>query len=172
TITISAVNDEETIALSGGPFIEGAEDGEIITATLSTAYLFNQRIEIPIPLFASGRPASEVRSEAARMQRIEDRFLKVLRSPDAHARVQIMTLAQFIEAPMDVLQTIIDEIAGHRGTALKEVPKMPDLTGLPDFLQDLKNQGMHPFLTGDIPVGNARPAKPAPRRKPYVISGK
>lgn len=125
-----------------------------------------------IPLFASGRPASEVRSEAARMQRIEDRFLKVLRSPDAHARVQIMTLAQFIEAPMDVLQTIIDEIAGHRGTALKEVPKMPDLTGLPDFLQDLKNQGMHPFLTGDIPVGNARPAKPAPRRKPYVISGK
>ena len=125
-----------------------------------------------IPLFASGRSASDVRSEAARLQRIEDKFLKVLRFPDARARIRIMTLSQFIEAPMNVLQTIIDEIAGHRGTALKEVPKMPDLTGLPDFLQDLKNQGMHPFLTGDIMASNLQHTKPTPRRKPYVISGK
>ena len=125
-----------------------------------------------IPLFASGRSASDVRREAARLQRIEDKFLKVLRSPDARARIKIITLAQFIESPMNVLQTIIDEIAGHRGTALKEVPKMPDLTGLPDFLQDLKNQGMHPFLTGDIMAGSLQPTKPIPRRKPYVISGK
>lgn len=123
-----------------------------------------------IPLFASGRSASDVRAEAARLQRIEDKFLKVLRAPDAHARIKIMTLADFIEAPMDVLQAIIDDIAGHRGNALKEVPKMPDLTGLPDFLQDLKNQGMHPFLTGDITFGNTRPANGDPRRKPYVIS--
>ncbi|PJI85800.1 core-2/I-Branching enzyme [Yoonia maricola] len=124
-----------------------------------------------IPLYDSGRSASEVRTEAARLQRIEDKFLRVLRSPDARARIKIMTLAQFIEAPMDVLQTIIDDIAGHRGNALKEVPKMPDLTGLPDFLQDLKNQGMHPFLTGDITVGNTQQTIPAVRRKPYVISG-
>ena len=125
-----------------------------------------------IPLYASGRSASDVRREAARLQRIEDKFLKVLRGPDARARIKIMTLAQFIESPMNVLQTIIDEIAGHRGTALKEVPKMPDLTGLPDFLQDLKNQGMHPFLTGDIMASDLQPTKPIPRRKPYVISGK
>ncbi|MEL6684235.1 MAG: beta-1,6-N-acetylglucosaminyltransferase, partial [Pseudomonadota bacterium] len=125
-----------------------------------------------IPLFASGRSASDVRAEAARLQRIEDKFLKVLRSPDARARIRIMTLSQFIEAPMDVLQTIIDEIAGHRGNALKEVPQMADLTGLPDFLQDLKNQGMHPFLTGDITAGNTQPTRSLPRRKPYVISGK
>ncbi|MEL7178235.1 MAG: beta-1,6-N-acetylglucosaminyltransferase [Pseudomonadota bacterium] len=125
-----------------------------------------------IPLFASGRSASDVRAEAARLQRIEDKFLKVLRSPDARARIRIMTLSQFIEAPMDVLQTIIDEIAGHRGNALKEVPQMADLTGLPDFLQDLKNQGMHPFLTGDITDGNTQPTRSLPRRKPYVISGK
>ena len=125
-----------------------------------------------IPLFASGRSASDVRAEAARLQRTEDKFLKVLRSPDARARIKIMTLAQFIEAPMDVLQTIIDEIAGHRGNALTEVPQMADLTGLPDFLQDLKNQGMHPFLTGDITTGNTQPTRSLPRRKPYVISGK
>jgi hypothetical protein len=125
-----------------------------------------------VPLFASGRSASEVRTEAARLQRIEDKFLKVLRSPDARARIKIMTLAQFIEAPMDVLQDIIDEMAGHRGNALKEVPQMPDLTGLPDFLQDLKNQGMHPFLAGHITAGNTQQTKPATLRKPYVISGK
>ena len=125
-----------------------------------------------IPLFTSGRSASDVRSEAARLQRIEDKFLKTLRSPQARARIKIKTLADFIEAPMDTLQTIIDDIAGHRGTALKEVPKMPDLTGLPDFLQDLKNQGMHPFLTGDITAGNTQQTRVAPRRKPYVISGK
>jgi hypothetical protein len=83
-----------------------------------------------------------------------------------------MTLAQFIEAPMVVLQTIIDEIAGHRGLAIKEAPKMRDLAGLPDYLQELKNQGMHPFLTGDITVGIAPTTKPVVRRKPYVISGK
>jgi len=125
-----------------------------------------------IPLFASGRSASDVRTEAARLQRIEERFLKVLRSPEARARIRIMTLAQFIEAPMDVLQAIIDEIAGHRANAIREVPKMPDLTGFPDFLQDLKNQGMHPFLTGDITTGNTPQTPAAQRRKPYVVGGR
>ena len=125
-----------------------------------------------IPLFTSGRSASDVRSEAARLQRIEDKFLRTLRSPQVRARIKIQTLAGFIEAPMETLQTIIDDIAGHRGTALKEVPKMPDIAGLPDFLQDLKNQGMHPFLTGDITAGNTQPTRTTPRRKPYVVIGK
>jgi hypothetical protein len=125
-----------------------------------------------IPLFTSGRSASDVRSEAARLQRIEDKFLRTLRSPQVRARIKIQTLAGFIEAPMETLQTIIDDIAGHRGTALKEVPKMPDIAGLPDFLQDLKNQGMHPFLTGDITAGNTQPTQTTPRRKPYVVIGK
>ncbi len=125
-----------------------------------------------IPLFASDRSASDVRAEAARLQRIEHKFLKSLRSPEARARIKIKTLAEFIEAPMETLQTIIDDIAGHRGTALTEVPQMADLTGLPDFLQDLKNQGMHPFLTGDITENAAAQTRTVPRRKPYVISQK
>ncbi|MDP5084806.1 MAG: beta-1,6-N-acetylglucosaminyltransferase [Yoonia sp.] len=125
-----------------------------------------------IPLFASGRSASDVRAEAARLQRIEDLFLKRLRSPQAYARIKITTLAEFIEAPMEMLQSIIDEIAGHKGNALTEVPKMADLKGFPDFLQDLKNQGMHPFLTGNITVGNTGKSSSPQRRKPYVISQK
>ncbi len=125
-----------------------------------------------IPLFASGRSASEVRAEAARLQRIEDVFLKRLRSPQAHARIRIKSLADFIESPMETLQSIIDEIAGHRGRALTEVPAMADLTGLPDFLQELKNQGMHPFLTGNITTANTGQSRGPQRRKPYVVSQK
>jgi hypothetical protein len=125
-----------------------------------------------IPLFLSGRSASEVRAEAARLQRIENKFLKTLRGPHAHARIKIMTLAEFIETPMDVLQTIIDEIAGHKGKALTEAPKMADLSGLSDFLQDLRNQGMHPFLTGDITQGSLRKAQGPARRKPYIVAQK
>ena len=123
-----------------------------------------------VPLFLSGRTASEVRSEAARLQRIEYKFLKVLRSPAAHARIQIMTLADFVDSPMDVLQGIIDEIAGHKGSEVKTLPDMADMTGLSGFLQDLKNQGMHPFLTGE--VSDAQIARRTAAPKPYIVRQK
>jgi hypothetical protein len=47
---------------------------------------------------------------------------------------------------------------------------MADLTGLADFLQDLRNQGMHPFLTGDIVKTGTRPAQSKLARKPYIVS--
>ncbi|SFS19612.1 DUF5927 domain-containing protein [Yoonia litorea] len=125
-----------------------------------------------VPLFLSGRSASEVRAEAARLQRIENKFLKVLRSPQVRARVRIMSLAEFVEAPMDVLQTIIDEIAGHKGRAISEAPRMADIEGLAAFLQDLKNQGMHPFLTGDITALTVQTRRRQSRRKPYIVAGK
>lgn len=125
-----------------------------------------------VPLYLSGRSASEVRAEAARLQRIESKFLKTLRAPHAHARIKILTLAEFIEAPMDVLQAIIDEIAGHKANALTKAPQMADLTGLAGFLQDLRNQGMHPFLTGDIAQTATRNTQSPPRRRPYIVANK
>ena len=125
-----------------------------------------------VPLYLSGRSASDVRSEAARLQRIEHKFLKILRSPHARARIEIMTLAQFVEAPSDVLQAIIDEVAGHRGSAITELPEMLDWTGLTAFLQDLKNQGMDPFLTGNIADRPVAPVRRSAGPKPYVIKRK
>ena len=125
-----------------------------------------------VTLFASGRSASEVRAEAARLQRIESKFLKTLRSPQARARVRITTLAEFIEAPMDELQAIIDDIAGHKGKAISEAPRMTKLDGLAEFLQDLKNQGMHPFLAGDVVPANKQEAEQPARRKPYIVAGR
>ena len=124
-----------------------------------------------ISLFNSGRSASEVRTEAARLQRIEARFLKILRSPEARTRIQIVTLAQFIEAPNDMLQAIIDDIAGHKGKAISEAPRTAKLEGRAAFLQDLKNQGMDPFLAGNVAaVSMQQPTNPM-QRKPYIVAG-
>lgn len=125
-----------------------------------------------VPLFLSGRSAAEVRSEAARLQRIENKFLTILRSAHARARIQIMTLADFVDAPMDVLQGIVDDIAGHRGSAVTEVPKMAELDGLAAFLQDLKNQGMHPFLTGEFTTQAHSGHSERKQPKPYVVGQK
>jgi hypothetical protein len=122
-----------------------------------------------VALFRSGRSASEVRAEAARLQQVENRFIKTLQSPDARSRRRIMTLAEFLEAPVTVLQSIVDDMAGHRGATLTALPAMADMDGFAQFLQDLKNQGMHPYLTGEFAVGDASHASPPRPRKPYVV---
>jgi len=63
-----------------------------------------------VPLFQSNRNFAELRREAALLQKVEAEHLKVLRSPYSNARIRIWTMAEFIEAPMEPLQTIIDEI--------------------------------------------------------------
>mgnify|MGYP001794889482 FL=1 len=78
-------------------------------------------------------------------------------------------MAEFIEAPMEPLQTIIDEIGKTRRKALAEAPKLTDLTGFPQFLQSLKNQGMHPYLMGDFAIDAGMPESQEPKPKPYLI---
>ena len=125
-----------------------------------------------IPLHLSGRGVRAARREAARLQRIEDAFLTKLRAIDVRARVHVTTLADFLTSPMEMLQDIIDELAGHKGRAIHEMPQMAPLTGLVDFLQELKNEGMHPFLTGEIASGDM-PERPEPTpRKPYLVARK
>ena len=122
-----------------------------------------------VPLFHSNRNFSEIRKEAARLQKIEAKFLNVLRSPHTKARVRIWSMADFVESPMEPLQTIIDEIGPRNLRRLTEAPRMVDLQGFGQFLQNLKNQGMHPHLMGDFPSGDAAPIEPRNRRKPYLI---
>ncbi len=122
-----------------------------------------------IRLFASNLNFSEIRKEAARLQRIESEHLDVLGTIYTKARVRIWTLAEFVEAPMEPLQIIIDEIGPRNARRLSEAPKMKDLSGFGQFLQNLKNQGMQPHLMGDFPVqANAVGQAPAPRR-PYLV---
>ncbi|NNK77273.1 MAG: glycosyl transferase, partial [Litoreibacter sp.] len=59
-----------------------------------------------IPLFHSNRNFSDIRKEAAVLQRVESRHLSALRGGQTKARVQIWTLAEFIDQPMQNLQFI------------------------------------------------------------------
>ena len=70
---------------------------------------------------------------------------------------------------MEPLQTSIDEISSRSGRRLAEAPKMVDLTGFGQFLQNLKNQGMHPYLMGDFPVEQNPVSLSKPQRKPYLV---
>ncbi len=122
-----------------------------------------------VPLFKSNRNFADLRKEAAQLQKIEAEHLKVLRSPYAKARIRIWTMAEFIENPMEPLQTIIDEIGNRSRRRLTEAPKMADLTGFGQFLQNLKNQGMHPYLMGDFAVERGLSKGDRPKRKPYLV---
>ena len=122
-----------------------------------------------IPLFRSNMNFSEIRSEAARLQQIETKQLEVLTSVWTKARMRSWTLADFIESPMDALQGILEEIGMQQTSHLTEVPTMVELSGFGKFLQNLKNQGMHPYLMGDFPADDVFGRQEKPYRKPYLV---
>jgi hypothetical protein len=120
-----------------------------------------------IPLFHSNRNFGDIRREAAQLQKIEAEFLTVLRASWVKARVRTWTLAEFVENPMEPLQTIVDEISPRSLRRLTEAPRLADLTGFGQFLQNLRNQGMQPVLMGDFPAdAGACPASYRPSPAP------
>lgn len=123
-----------------------------------------------VPLFQSNADFSDLRRMAAHLQKTESEHLEVLRSPMVKARIRIWSMSEFVEAPMEPLQTILDEISPGTHGRLAEVPHLVDLSGFGQFLQNLKNQGMHPYLMGDFPVQTARNTPGAEKPpKPYLI---
>src|SRR6056297_2106500 len=124
-----------------------------------------------IPLFQSNRSFAELRSEAAKLQKIETEMLDALRSPFSKCRRRIWTMAEFIESPMESIQVIVDEIGFQPNRRLTSAPVMVDLTGFGQFLQNLKNQGMHPYLMGDFPADpiSQDAARDKPRPRPYLV---
>ena len=122
-----------------------------------------------IPLFHSNRNFGDIRREAAQLQKIEAELLAVLRASWVKARVRIWTLAEFVENPMEPLQTIVDEISPRSLRRLTEAPRLADLTGFGQFLQNLRNQGMQPVLMGDFPTSGALPTGSNRRGRPYLV---
>ena len=122
-----------------------------------------------IPLFNSNMNFSDIRKEAARLQQIESEHLKILGSMYSKARVRVWTMADFVAAPMEPLQTIIDEIGPRHARRLTEAPRMVNLSGFGQFLQNLKNQGMQPHLMGDFPAGTETGDQNVTRQRPYLV---
>ena len=78
-------------------------------------------------------------------------------------------MAEFVDSPMEPLQTIVDEISPRAMRRLAEAPRLADLTGFGQFLQSLRNQGMQPTLMGDFPVGDDQRPTAARRARPYLV---
>lgn len=122
-----------------------------------------------VPLFQRNANFGDIRREAARLQKIEMEHLALLRQPGTKARVRIWTLAEFVENPMEPLQTVLSEISPREARRLTEVPRMADLVGFGQFLQNLRNQGMQPVLMGDFPAGDDPRATTTRRGRPYLV---
>lgn len=122
-----------------------------------------------IPLFRSNLNFADIREQAAKLQRIECAQLEILTSVWTKARVRCWSLAEFVESPMEPLQTLVDEIGSKQASYLTEAPTMVDLSGFGQFLQNLKNQGMHPQLMGDFPADDVFGSQVRPFRKPYLV---
>lgn len=123
-----------------------------------------------LPLSRRNENFTTIRREAAMLQKRELEHLDILRSMYVKARVRIWTVADFIENPMEPLQTIIDEISPRATRRLTEAPQMVDLSGFNQFLQNLKNQGMQPLVMGDFPLEQSGQRDAATRRgRPYLV---
>ncbi|OOY04007.1 beta-1,6-N-acetylglucosaminyltransferase [Thioclava sp. F28-4] len=123
-----------------------------------------------LPLSRRNENFATIRREAAMLQKRELEHLDILRSMYVKARVRIWTVADFIENPMEPLQTIIDEISPRATRRLTEAPQMVDLSGFNQFLQNLKNQGMQPLVMGDFPLEQSGQRDAATRRgRPYLV---
>ena len=121
-----------------------------------------------VPLFRSGEEFAVLRTEAARLQRIEAEHLRKLRSPQTKARVNIWSMAEFVENPLEILQDVAS-LGAAGAKRITQQPRMVDLSGFGWFLQNLKNQGMHPYLMGDFPVEPTAVAPETVKRKPYLV---
>ena len=123
-----------------------------------------------VPLFQSNKGFVSIRQEAARLQKIEARHIDTLRAGPNQARIRLWNISEFVHAPMDALQEILEDLAPNRPHRVAKVPRMRDLSGFGKFLQRLKNQGMHAYLTGHFPVDPSSTGQaigPAPR--PYLV---
>ncbi|MCI2394627.1 beta-1,6-N-acetylglucosaminyltransferase [Aliiroseovarius sediminis] len=122
-----------------------------------------------VKLFHSNRAPADLRRQAARLQQIENAHLNALRSSYARARTHIWSLADFVLNPADLLQTVVDDTGPRTGVPLTNLPKMRPLDGFPEFLQNLRNQGMHPYLMGDFPSDLDLVATAQTRQHPNMV---
>lgn len=136
------------------PFI--ASDPNASISVVSGAWI--------VTLLRTAPATADLRRRAAELQATEAAHLGILRSAATKARVRIWTLADFLEAPGEVLRIVQDDIAGPTGHGLVAPPRMRDLAGLREFLQDLRNDGMLPHVVGDLSrVPDVARADPLPR---------
>lgn len=141
---------------------EFVKDPNARIAVISGAWLIRH--------FKSNSNFSDIRQDAAKRQNIEKDHLNALKSPYVKAKHRVWTFAEFLEAPVDNLRNVLEDIAPGMGQAVTEAPKMTDLTGFGTFVKSLRNQGMNPYSLGDYHERSSdTPTSQGPTRKPYLV---
>ncbi|MEO1238544.1 MAG: glycosyl transferase, partial [Pseudomonadota bacterium] len=97
--------------------------------------------------------AQTVRKEAAFQQRRETAFLDLISKPETRAQTHVWTLSEFLQHPSEVLRTLVEDSSPAGAAPLTTAPVMHDLSGLSQFLQDLKNQGLQLHTAGEVSEG-------------------
>ncbi len=110
-----------------------------------------------------------LRKQAAHLQRVELKHLELMRASWVKARVRIWSLAEFLDAPMDNLAPVLDEIAARSPRRPMEAPILQSTEGFADFLQRLKNEGMFLHLPGDFSVQTSTGAPAGAPPRPYLV---
>ncbi len=147
--------DQQTIV----PFLCGDANARVTLVT--GAWAVELFLEEPDPKVA--------RKMAALLQRTEGEFVGRMRHPSTRAQVRILTLAELLEQPMEVLQAVVDDIGNPSSGHLTEVPKMVELAGFDTFLDGLRNLGMNPYLAGDFASALDTSGTRRGPSKPYLV---
>ncbi|PZO66848.1 MAG: glycosyl transferase [Paracoccus denitrificans] len=116
-----------------------------------------------VPVYLSGMPFDDMRRISAYLQWTELQFLNVLDSVWVRARVQIWDLAQATLRPDAVLNRIVAEMGGSPGNTPFPGVNLPDLTGLPAFLDRLSSAGLRLRRMGDFAHPELATADPVVR---------
>lgn len=109
-----------------------------------------------------------LRKEVARLQRVEMKQLNLMRASWVKAKVRIWTLAEFLDAPMENLAPILDEITPRSPRRPTEAPQLSEMEDFGGFVQRLKNEGMHLHLVGDFPAGDTGDVRPGANHRPVL----
>ncbi|WP_128254989.1 beta-1,6-N-acetylglucosaminyltransferase [Falsirhodobacter deserti] len=153
-------------------FMFGPADNQKINSFMAAdpnAHIFVVTGAWAVPLYRSGLPFADIRREAARLQRVEMELLELLNLHWVKAHVRIWSLAEFLDHPLEPLQTIVEETAPRLRPRLTSAPQVVDLAGFGRFLQDLRNHGMQPMVMGDYPASDMFHTDDRQNR-PYLVS--
>lgn len=104
-----------------------------------------------IPLFKSGKPIGSLWREAARLQRLQSRQMRIINSPWRRAQVKMWTLSEFMQNPAGRLTAIVRDLQPGDALTPSDPPEAVDLDGLGRFLQLLRNQGLRTEHMGEFP---------------------
>lgn len=103
-----------------------------------------------LTLLRSEMPFDDVRRITAWLQRTELQQLSILNSVFVKSRTHVWDLSTFISRPQALLERALFEI-DRNAKPVTDLPKMRDLTGLPEHLHRLHNSGLHTQLIREFP---------------------